>query len=176
MKNVFTSLLISLLICSSGCTNKVVSKLKIEAEKMSYHIYELEEQPDYSGGKGLMINKETHAFKTGTADHAFAGEEGYYNIDIIYVDEEEPLAPIDKRFSKYTLEIVRNGAALKTDAWIADKKLGFHSINENTLTVRHINGVGLKPNDIIRIKGTATGGDHAEHARLDYMVITLEGK
>jgi len=175
MKIFFTSLLISLLICSSGCANKVVSKQIIEAEEMNYNIYETEDKLDYSGGKGLMINKETNAFKTGTADHTFTGEEGSYNINITYVDEEEPLAPIDKRYAKYTLEIIRDGAALKTDAWIANKQLGFHSINKNTLTVRHINGIGLKPNDIIRIKGTATGGEHAEHARLDCMVISLGG-
>jgi len=174
MKNIFTTLLISLLVCSSGCANKVVSKQKIEAEEMDYTIYEIEEKPDYSDGKGLMINKETNAFKTGTADYTFTGQEGTYNIDITYVDEEEPLAPVDKRYSKYTLEIIRGGSVLKTDTWIANKLLGFHSISKNTLTVRHITGVALKPDDIIRIKGTATGGEHAEHARLDYMVITPE--
>ena len=174
MKKIITLLLISLLIYSSGCAKKFASKQKIEAEQMNYIIYEIEEKPDYSGGKGLMINKETNAFKTGTADYTFTGQEGMYNIDIMYVDEAEPLAPVDKRYSKYTLEIIRDGSALKTDAWIANKQLGFHSINKNTLTVRHIKGISLKPNDIIRIKGAATGGDHAEHARLDCMVITAE--
>lgn len=152
---------------------ETVKQIKIEAEEMDYKIYELEEKQDYSGGQGLIINKETNAFKTGTADYTFTGEEGYYNIDITYVDEDEHLAPGDKRFAEYALEIIRDGAALKTDAWIANKELGDHTINKKTLTVRHINGIGLKPNDIIRIKGNATGGEHAEHARVDCMVITL---
>jgi len=162
-------------VSSSGCAEKAISKLKIEAEEMDYTIYEIEEKRDYSGGKGLMINKETNAFMTGTADYTFTGLEGTYNIEITYVDEEEPLAPVDKRYSKYTLGVLRGKSVLKTDTWIANKRLGFHSINKNTLTDRHITGVVLKPGDIIRIEGTATGGEHAEHARLDCMVIAPAG-
>lgn len=139
---------------------------------MDYKIYELEVNPDYSGGKGLMINKETHPFETGTADHAFTGREGVYDISITYVDESEPLAPIDKRFAGYIVEIIRDGSAIHADAWTADQQLGFHGINKSTLIVRHVEDVVLKSNDVIRIKGTATGGVHAEHARLDCLVIT----
>ena len=161
-------------VCLSGCVTNKNSACKIEAEDMRYTIYEVEEKACYSGGEGLIIQKDPNAFKTGTADYTFNGEDGVYTIEVGYVDEAEPLAPLDKRFANYAVEILRDGTALETDAWIANQQLGDHTVSEKTLTVRQISGVHLKSGDVIRIKGTATGGKHAEHARLDYMVLRSE--
>jgi len=158
-------------VCVSGCVTNKNSVCKIEAEEMRYTIYEVEEKACYSGGKGLIIQKDPNAFKTGTAEYTFNGEDGMYTIEVTYVDEAEPLAPVDKRFANYAVEILRDGNSLETDAWIANQQLGDHTASKKTLTVRQISGVDLKSGDVIRIKGTATGGEHAEHARLDCMVL-----
>lgn len=161
-------------ICVSGCVTDKNSACKIEAEDMRYTIYEVEEKACYSEGKGLIIQKDPNAFKTGTADYTFNGEDGVYTIEVTYADEAEPLAPLDKRFASYAVEILRDGNPLEMDAWIANEQLGDHTVSEKTLTVRQINGIALKSGDVIRIKGTATGGEHAEHARLDCMVLRSE--
>jgi hypothetical protein len=93
-------------------------------------------------------------------------------MDIKYVDEEISIPP-NYRLTDYVLEIVRTGKASEIDTWIADEKLGDHTVSEKSLTVRQIQQVGLKSGDVIRITGTGTGNNHiSEHARLDYMVLT----
>ncbi len=167
-------------VLSGSCTRSgssarravVAGPIVVEAENMQLQLYELEEHEAYSRGKGVMLKKIPNAFKTGTADYTFSGDRGYYSIDITYVDEAEPLAPIDKRYAKYVVEIVRDNTARQVDHWVANKELNDHTISEETLTVRKIERVALRAKDVIRIKGTATGGEHAEHARLDKIVIT----
>ena len=149
MKIINLSLLMSFLLLSGCLSTGSKNQIVVEAEDMKLSVYELEEKAAYSSGVGVMINTKTNAFQTGTAEYTFQGVSGIYSIDITYVDEAEPLAPLDERFADYSVEIVRSGDVTEIDRWTADQELPDHTISEKTLTVRMIKKVDLKAGDII---------------------------
>lgn len=128
---------------------------------MTFKTYDIEENLMYSGGKGLRNDGDN---ATGSAEFNFSGGPGLYTLKIRYVDEKEW-----GLFSTYKVSVNNTQIA----EWVANEELGFHSINETSLATKVIYNVNLNGNDVIKIEGTSTSGEHKEHARLDCMVITL---
>jgi hypothetical protein len=59
------------------------------------------------------------------------------------------------------------------DQWLADDDLPSPRVGADTSTRRQIQGVALRPGDLIRIEGIPDGN---EHAALDYVEILLMPK
>jgi alpha-glucuronidase len=130
---------------------------RIEAESMVLEGYtptDVSPWEDASGGKAIQC---PDAKQPCTAMIRFAGNSGWYALDIQYFDQKNGE-------SKYQVFV---GNRL-IDEWTADLRLPAIAPNGDSSTRRHISGVTLHPGDEIRIEGFPDAGALAP---LDYVEI-----
>ena len=90
----------------------------------------------------------------------FDGPDGAWDIDLGYFDENDGAAQ---------LAVSINGVEI--DSWVWDQDLGSPNAKGSTKAVRAIDGVELHAGDILRIAGTANGGEPLRVDFLDFAYV-----
>jgi alpha-glucuronidase len=114
---------------------------------------------DASGGKAVEC---AASMRSCSAQFAFAGASGWYDIDVQYFDVNTGAA----RFKLFV-------GAQQVDAWTADALLPGAAPNGDSSTRRRIGGIALRTQDVIRIEGSPEGGDRAA---FDYVELAAQGE
>ena len=130
---------------------------RFEAEAMDldgYTVQPVTPAEDASGGKAVACAAPTAKC---AASMTFHGEPGWYTLRIEYFDQANGAAQYRVLIGQQTI-----------DEWTADRRLPTFRLDSTSSTRRTIEGVALRPGDVIRIEGTRDGG---ELAALDYIEI-----
>ena len=130
---------------------------RVEAETMElqgYKVFEPASWEGASGRKGVACAAEA---ATCSAQTKFNGAAGWYEIDVEYFD-------LRNGTSKFKVSV--NDQVV--DEWRADMVLPGKEPSADSSVRRRIQGLAIRPGDVIRIEGTPDGG---ERAPLDYMEV-----
>jgi alpha-glucuronidase len=130
---------------------------RIEAESMHLDGYvpvDVTPWETASGGRGVVCKSQAAC----TATSVFNRTAGNYDIAVQY---------FDFRHGVSTYNLYLNGNLLKE--WRADNSLPGEQMNGDTSTRITLEGIALKPGDILKIDGHPDSG---EPAPLDYVEIT----
>lgn len=139
----------------------------IEAEKLELENYELQ---NFSVASNRQVVSLSNGKNNGSASTEFIGFAGSYNIIVGYYDEIDGESLFQFKVNDHI-----------KDEWKADQQLdpqGFTPTSKN-FTERLIQGISLKPGDILEIEGFR---DQQEYARFDFIKIIpsqqiiIEGK
>jgi alpha-glucuronidase len=134
-----------------------------EARLTGYKIIEVTPWEDASGGKAVScaLASENTAQRSCAAEWTYSGEAGHFKVAVQYFDLQPGAAT-------FTLKINGKAAA----AWTADALLPSSKPHGDNSTRYTVQGVDLKPGDVLRLEGTP---DKADPAALDYIEITAAG-
>lgn len=136
-----------------------VKKIVVEAESLDIESgFSVRSLASSSGDKILQASLGELA----QAKLVFEGAVGKYDLAIDYFDETD---------GKSELTVTVNDRAVATWTW--DQKLGSHLANHDTLTSKVIEGLSLKPGDVVRLTGT---GDGKEPLRVDSLTFSSNDK
>ena len=124
----------------------------IEAEDMELCGYKVEHNDNASGDELIKLSS-----RTGYARADFEGEDGTYDIEICYVDENDGEGFID---------IFVNGKFV--DCISLDENDDGNGVHNTTFSSFELTGVELSQGDVITLKGRQDG---CEFARIDKIVI-----
>ncbi len=130
---------------------------RVEAESMQLEGYtpiDVTPPEDASGGKAVECAPPAQQC---SATFRFTQPAGQYEIDVQYFDQNDGV-------SKFRVLV---GDSV-VDQWLADDNLPSARVGADTSTRRQIEGLALRPGDVIRIEGIPDGN---EHAALDYVEI-----
>ena len=92
-----------------------------------------------------------------SASLRFDGKAGWHTLNVRYFDQNDGV-------SRYRLFV--NDQLIED--WVADDRIPTRRVDSHSSARRLVNGVALRPADIIRIEGVPQGG---ERAALDYIEI-----
>jgi alpha-glucuronidase len=130
---------------------------RFEAEGMDlegYTVQSVTPAEDASGGKAVAC--AAPATKC-AASMTFTGEPGWYTLRVQYFDQANGAAQYRVLVGRQTI-----------DEWTAAMRLPTVRLDSTSSARRTIEGVALRPGDVIRIEGAPDGG---EAAALDYIEI-----
>ena len=130
---------------------------RVEAESMQLEGYApIDVTPPEAASGGKAVECAPPAQQC-SATFRFTQPAGRYELDVQYFDQNDGV-------SKFRVLV---GDRL-VDQWLADDNLPSARVGADTSTRRQIEGVALRPGDLIRIEGIPDGN---EHAALDYVEI-----
>jgi alpha-glucuronidase len=134
-----------------------------DARLTGYKIVEVTPWEDASGGKAVScaLASESAAQRGCAAEWTYSGQAGRFNIAVQYFD----LQPGAARFA---LKV--NGTAAAT--WSAEAVLPSSRPNGDNSTRHTVQGIDLKPGDVLRVEGVP---DQADPAALDYIEVMAAG-
>ena len=98
---------------------------------------------------------------SGGLSYQFQGDAGEYRLSISYFDENDGASPV---------RVVVNGETVL--ATTMSRNLGTAGVTADNLTSININGLQLRPNDVIEVRSAINGG---EWARIDGLTFTPTG-
>jgi alpha-glucuronidase len=130
---------------------------RVEAETMNLTGYERFEPASWegaSGGKGVLCPESAQSC---SAQTTFRGAAGPYEVDVEYFDLSHGVS----RFRVFIGDRV-------VDQWRADGELPGPAPSADSSVRRRIQGLELRPGDVIRIEGVPDSG---ERAPLDYIEV-----
>ncbi len=140
-----------------GRAGNFPGRLEAEDARLSgYKVIDVTPWEDASRGKAVACEGQ----RSCTAEWAYSGKPGRYNIAVQYFDLAGGVA-------HFTLSI--NGKPIAH--WAADAKLPSNRPNGDNSTRYIVSGAELKPDDVIRVEGTS---DKDDPAALDYIEIQPE--
>ena len=131
---------------------------RVEAEAMQLADYvpvDVTPWETASGGKAVACNQTSSC----SASYAFNREAGKYDVAVQYFD-------LNNGASHYELFV--NDRMI--DSWTADDHLPSNKMNGHTSTRRTVEGLELKPGDVLKVVGHPDSG---EPAPLDYIEFIL---
>jgi alpha-glucuronidase len=143
---------------------------RMEAEDArldGYQVVDVKPWEDASGGKAITCASaaEGAAQRSCSAEWTYEGAAGRFDLAVQYFDLQGGVA-------KFVLTV--NGQAAGADAtWVADAMLPTRRLHGDNSTRHVVEGVVLKPEDVIRVDGTPDGTDPAA---LDYIEVIPAGK
>jgi alpha-glucuronidase len=130
---------------------------RVEAESMQLEGYvPIDVTPPEAASGGKAVECAPPAQQC-SATFRFAQPAGRYEIDVEYFDQNDGV-------SKFRVLV----GDRVVDQWLADDNLPNARVGADTSTRRQIEGLALRPGDLIRIEGIPDGN---EHAALDYVEI-----
>jgi hypothetical protein len=133
--------------------------LRVEAETLTLVSgFKVENLAEGSGGK---VIKSPNAATEAKARFTFTGEDGTYDIDLGYFDENDGQASL----------ALRVGGVL-VDSFVWSQNLGSANAVEKTRAVRHIADVEIETGDVIELVGHSNG---SEPLRTDFLDFTRVG-
>jgi alpha-glucuronidase len=130
---------------------------RVEAESMQLEGYApIDVTPPEAASGGKAVECAPPAQQC-SATFQFAQPAGRYELDVQYFDQNDGV-------SKFRVLV----GDRVVDQWPADDNLPGTRVGADTSTRRQIEGLALRPGDLIRIEGIPDGN---EHAALDYVEI-----
>jgi alpha-glucuronidase len=139
---------------AQGRAGRYPNRLEAEDARLTgYQIVDVNPWEDSSRGKAVSCEGR----QTCTAEWAYSGAAGHFNIAIQYFDLQGGTA-------KFQLAV--NGQS--ADSWLADATLPSRHPHGDNSTRHIVHNVRLKPGDTIRVEGTPDGADPAA---VDYIEI-----
>jgi alpha-glucuronidase len=130
---------------------------RIEAESMRMEGYESQDVTPWETASGGKCAAVTSADGKGSLQFTYAGEAGSHQLNWMYYDQRDG----NSQFQLFV-------GNLPVDQWTADANLPDTKPSGHT-AIRHTTPpIPLKPGDVIRLKGTTDGN---EHACVDYVEI-----
>ncbi|MEO0813552.1 MAG: hypothetical protein AAFY60_11870, partial [Myxococcota bacterium] len=106
-----------------------------------------------SGGEWIQLA----AGELGEARYTFAGEEGTYDLRIIYFDEDDGIG---------SLTVFLND--VEVDSWLWNEQLGSPNASLETRRQRFVGELTVAPGDVIRLNGTSDAGERTRVDRLEF--------
>jgi alpha-glucuronidase len=135
-----------------------------DARLTGYRVVDVKPWEDASRGKAVSCDQKEHLQeekqRSCSAEWTYGGEAGRFGVAVQYFDLQGGVA-------KFALTV--NGQAAGADAtWVADAMLPTRRLHGDNLTRHVVEGVALKPGDVIRVEGTPDANDPAA---LDYIEV-----
>jgi alpha-glucuronidase len=128
---------------------------RYEAEGMQLEGYQVRPVTPWEGASdGKAVECEA---ATCTASMDFQGEPGWYTVRVQYFDQNTGVAHYKVSVGKQMI-----------DDWTAADRIPTRKVDSSSSTRRTIEGIALRPGDVIRIEGVPDGG---ELAAIDYVEI-----
>ena len=124
-----------------------------DAQLTGYKVIDITPWEDASGGKAVTCSE-----KDCSAEWTYTGAAGRFNIAVQYFDLQGGAA-------KFRLKVNDKTVA----AWVADAALPSKRPNGDNSTRHSVDGIELKPGDLLRAEGVPDGDDPAA---LDYIELT----
>ena len=138
----------------NGRVGRYPGRYEAEAMKLDgYAVREITPWEDASGGKAVACTAPSGC----AATMRFAGEPGWYTLNVEYFDQNDGA-------SRYRVLV---GKQL-IDEWTANDRFPTRKMDSTSSTRRVIAGIALRPGDEIRIEGVP---DKTEPAGLDYLEV-----
>lgn len=139
----------------SSSPNRPAETVRLEAETMKRHRYDIEKSSAASGGQLLSL-KGDGQLETGTATIDFSGKPGTYDVVVGYFDENDGNAQISLSHEDKLL-----------DRWTLNQQLGTDYINANNRVERTVaRNLTIAAGDSFQLEGVETTD---EYARIDYI-------
>ena len=106
-----------------------------------------------SGGEWIQLA----AGEPGEARYTFGGEEGAYDLRIIYFDEDDGIG---------SLAVFLND--VEVDSWLWNEELGSPNASLETRRQRFVGELTVAPGDVLRLNGTSDAGERTRVDRLEF--------
>lgn len=138
-----------------GPVSPATEPVFVEAEELALDGFVVEASGIASAGAYI----KTTGGNDGTATYNFPGDEGIYDVRVIYFDEADGAS---------SMQLIVNGD-VKED-WIWNEELGSDTANGDTLTSRTVVGITLEPGDAVQLVGQPDGDEPLRTDRLEFLV------
>lgn len=134
---------------------------RIEAEAQELTGYEPQDVTPWETASAGQAAALTAKDGRGSIRHKFAGKPGWYDLDVVYFDENDGV-------SKFKLFV----GDQQVDEWQADDVLPHDQPSGHTSTRHRTPSIALREGDVLRIEAESDAG---EQAAVDYLEITPAG-